>query len=78
MDFTASNGDPRQPDSLHYMNPYEPNEYLQAIMAVGSVIQDYDRLVCVREREREEIERERERERERESNHGCWECRTGL
>ena len=51
MDFTASNGDPRQPDSLHYMNPYEPNEYLQAIMAVGSVIQDYDRLVCVRERQ---------------------------
>ena len=53
MDFTASNGDPRQPDSLHYMNPYEPNEYLQAIMAVGSVIQDYDRLVCVREKREE-------------------------
>ncbi|XP_041375225.1 copine-3-like isoform X2 [Gigantopelta aegis] len=42
IDFTASNGDPREPTSLHYMNPYEPNEYLQAIMSVGTVVQDYD------------------------------------
>ena len=35
-------------------------------MVVGSVVQDYDRLVCVREREKGE------------SNHGCRECRTGL
>ena len=52
----------------------EEIERERAIMAVGNVVQDYDRLVCVREREK----RERERERERESNHGCWECRTGL
>ena len=38
----------------------------RAIMAVGSVVQDYDRLVCGREREK------------RESYHGCRECRTGL
>ncbi|XP_038067397.1 copine-8-like isoform X1 [Patiria miniata] len=42
IDFTASNGDPRQPTSLHYMNPYTPNAYLRALWAVGEVIQDYD------------------------------------
>ncbi|XP_071477474.1 copine-8-like isoform X1 [Diadema setosum] len=42
IDFTASNGDPRQPTSLHYMNPYQPNHYLRALRAVGQVIQDYD------------------------------------
>lgn len=43
IDFTASNGDPRTPQSLHYISPNTPNEYQKAIMAVGSVIQDYDR-----------------------------------
>jgi len=42
VDFTASNGDPRSPQSLHYINPYQPNEYMKAIQAVGTVIQDYD------------------------------------
>lgn len=42
VDFTASNGDPTLPTSLHYMNPYSPNEYIQAINAVGNIIQDYD------------------------------------
>ena len=42
IDYTASNGDPRSPQSLHFMNPYEPNEYLQAIQSVGDVVQDYD------------------------------------
>ncbi|XP_041453953.1 copine-8-like isoform X2 [Lytechinus variegatus] len=42
IDFTASNGDPRTPNSLHYMNPYQPNHYLRALRAVGTVIQDYD------------------------------------
>ncbi|XP_033626686.1 copine-8-like isoform X1 [Asterias rubens] len=42
VDFTASNGDPRQTSSLHFMNPYQPNSYLRAIWAVGEVIQDYD------------------------------------
>ncbi|XP_038067403.1 copine-8-like isoform X2 [Patiria miniata] len=42
IDFTASNGDPRQPTSLHYVNPYQPNAYLRALRAVGEVIQDYD------------------------------------
>lgn len=43
IDFTGSNGDPRSPSSLHYINPQGFNEYLAAIWAVGNVIQDYDR-----------------------------------
>lgn len=43
IDFTASNGDPRSPRSLHHINPQGHNEYLAAIWAVGMVIQDYDR-----------------------------------
>ncbi|GFN97507.1 copine-3 [Plakobranchus ocellatus] len=42
IDFTASNGNPSQSTSLHYINPYEPNEYMAAIKAVGAVCQDYD------------------------------------
>ncbi|XP_061162370.1 copine-3-like [Saccostrea echinata] len=42
IDFTGSNGNPSSPNSLHYINPYQPNEYMQAIQAVGNVCQDYD------------------------------------
>ncbi|XP_037829182.1 copine-3 isoform X2 [Kryptolebias marmoratus] len=42
IDFTGSNGDPSSPQSLHYINPVGSNEYLQAIWAVGNVIQDYN------------------------------------
>uniref|UniRef100_A0A8V0ZLW7 Copine-2 n=1 Tax=Gallus gallus TaxID=9031 RepID=A0A8V0ZLW7_CHICK len=42
IDFTASNGNPRDPSSLHYINPMGTNEYLSAIWAVGQIIQDYD------------------------------------
>ncbi|XP_069007456.1 copine-3-like isoform X1 [Embiotoca jacksoni] len=42
IDFTGSNGDPKLPQSLHYINPQGYNEYLAAIWAVGNVIQDYD------------------------------------
>ncbi|KAI1243491.1 hypothetical protein IHE44_0001116 [Lamprotornis superbus] len=42
IDFTGSNGDPRSPDSLHYLSPNGVNEYLTAIWSVGMVIQDYD------------------------------------
>ncbi|KAH0619474.1 hypothetical protein JD844_000129 [Phrynosoma platyrhinos] len=38
----ASNGNPRDPTSLHYINPMGTNEYLSAIWAVGQIIQDYD------------------------------------
>ncbi|PSN46006.1 Copine-8 [Blattella germanica] len=41
IDFTASNGDPQAPDSLHFMSSV-PNQYEQALRAVGEIIQDYD------------------------------------
>uniref|UniRef100_A0A5B7AWH5 Protein BONZAI 3 n=1 Tax=Davidia involucrata TaxID=16924 RepID=A0A5B7AWH5_DAVIN len=43
VDFTASNGNPRNQDSLHYIDPSgRLNSYQQAIMEVGEVIQFYD------------------------------------
>lgn len=42
IDVTASNGNPSQPTSLHYMNPYQLNAYAMALKAVGEIIQDYD------------------------------------
>ncbi|KAK2858854.1 hypothetical protein Q5P01_003474 [Channa striata] len=42
IDFTASNGNPAQPTSLHYMSPYQLNTYAMALKAVGEIIQDYD------------------------------------
>ncbi|XP_058752938.1 protein BONZAI 3-like isoform X3 [Vicia villosa] len=43
IDFTASNGNPQQPDSLHYINASgRLNAYQKAIMEVGEVIQFYD------------------------------------
>lgn len=38
----ASTGNPSQPTSLHYMNPYQLNAYGMALKAVGEIIQDYD------------------------------------
>ncbi|KAB1260585.1 Copine-7, partial [Camelus dromedarius] len=48
IDFIASNGDPRNSCSLHYINPFQPNEYLQALVAVGEICQDYNSVspVC--------------------------------
>uniref|UniRef100_A0A7N8X1R4 Copine-3 n=1 Tax=Mastacembelus armatus TaxID=205130 RepID=A0A7N8X1R4_9TELE len=42
IDFTGSNGDPRSPQSLHYLSPDGMNQYLGALWAVGQVVQDYD------------------------------------
>uniref|UniRef100_A0A8B9HNE0 Copine I n=1 Tax=Astyanax mexicanus TaxID=7994 RepID=A0A8B9HNE0_ASTMX len=42
IDFTGSNGDPRSPESLHYLSPDGTNQYLNAIWSVGQVIKDYD------------------------------------
>ncbi|KAK9108616.1 hypothetical protein Syun_024627 [Stephania yunnanensis] len=43
IDFTASNGNPRLPDSLHYIDPSgRPNAYQRAISEVGEVLQFYD------------------------------------
>ncbi|KAH1235518.1 Protein BONZAI 1 [Glycine max] len=43
IDFTASNGNPRLPDSLHYIDPSgRPNAYQRAVLEVGEVLQYYD------------------------------------
>merc|ERR1719450_395963 len=42
IDFTASNGNPSSPDSLHYFVPHGLNQYEMAIQAVGRVVEDYD------------------------------------
>jgi len=42
IDFTASNGNPQSPDSLHYINPRGMNPYESAIDSVGKIIEDYD------------------------------------
>jgi hypothetical protein len=42
VDFTGSNGDPRQKTSLHYRNPNEPNQYMKAIMSVCDILLEYD------------------------------------
>ncbi|CAD6250884.1 unnamed protein product [Miscanthus lutarioriparius] len=43
VDFTASNGNPRLPDSLHYIDPSgRPNVYQKVILEVGDVLQYYD------------------------------------
>jgi len=44
IDFTASNGSPQNPSSLHYNshNPAHQNPYEIAIRAVGSVLAPYD------------------------------------
>jgi hypothetical protein len=41
IDFTLSNGNPAEKDSLHYLDMAK-NEYLQAIKSVGSILQYYD------------------------------------
>jgi hypothetical protein len=45
IDFTASNGDPREPGTPHYFHPPESkewNDYEKAIFAVGSILAKYD------------------------------------
>ncbi len=40
IDFTGSNGDPRNSTSLHYQDPRgQPNQYQLAIQAVGNVLE---------------------------------------
>ncbi|CAJ0572443.1 unnamed protein product, partial [Mesorhabditis spiculigera] len=34
IDFTASNGDPTQPTSLHFIHPHKPNPYTNAILKI--------------------------------------------
>lgn len=41
IDFTLSNGQPNNPESLHYFDPNR-NQYLQVIQQVGSILQYYN------------------------------------
>ena len=43
IDFTSSNGDPKNPNSLHYIsNNNNENQYERAIKACGSIVSFYD------------------------------------
>jgi len=42
IDFTGSNGDYTQPNSLHFLRQNYQNEYERAIWAVGSILENYD------------------------------------
>merc|ERR1712096_295737 len=42
IDFTASNGNPMSPESLHHFMPNGMNQYEMAIQSVGRIIEDYD------------------------------------
>lgn len=44
VDFTKSNGDIKNPESLHYLAPNDDkdNEYVEAIRAVGEILIYYD------------------------------------
>lgn len=44
VDFTGSNGDPRKPGTLHYIDRYgrQLNDYEKALTAVGGIIAKYD------------------------------------
>ena len=43
IDFTASNGNPKNSSSLHYMSNNKPNLYQQAIMAIGQILEFYNK-----------------------------------
>ena len=42
VDFTASNGDPATPSSLHFLNQNQMNSYEFAIHSIGEVLEQYD------------------------------------
>lgn len=42
IDFTSSNQDPRNPRSLHYLNPQDYNHYEKALSTVGEILLNYD------------------------------------
>jgi hypothetical protein len=42
IDFTASNGNKLEKDSLHFLQNGVLNEYQQALIAVGNILNYYD------------------------------------
>jgi hypothetical protein len=43
IDYTASNEDPKNPNSLHYFLGNQPNDYEKAIYSCGNIVGFYDR-----------------------------------
>jgi hypothetical protein len=43
VDFTASNGEPANPTSLHNVGGPNPNQYQSALSEVGLIVLDYDK-----------------------------------
>jgi len=43
IDFSASNKDRDDPDSLHFGDSAEYNEYMYAIDAIGSILLEFDK-----------------------------------
>jgi hypothetical protein len=43
IDFTGSNGDPKSPSSLHYIDPTgrKPNQYIDSLRAIGNIVSHY-------------------------------------
>lgn len=42
IDFTGSNGVPKAPTSLHFMNPNAPNQYQIALNFISQILLNYD------------------------------------
>ena len=42
IDYTASNGAPSTPTSLHFLNGPYMNQYQAAIHSTGTILQEYD------------------------------------
>ena len=42
IDFTASNGNRKDPNSLHFIRPDAPNQYEKAILEIGGILENYD------------------------------------
>ena len=42
IDFTASNGDPNNPSSLHYLQNGKLNQYQRAILSLGEILEKYN------------------------------------
>lgn len=42
IDFTGSNGDPRKPGTLHYIDPNSLNDYEKAIKSIVGILSKYD------------------------------------
>ena len=42
IDFTKSNGNPNEPNSLHYIHGNQPNQYERAILSCGDIVGFYD------------------------------------